>query len=181
MNFTKDILAVSSFYDFKNTVKYDILEEETLKSTLIIHSTLTAKILTEGRKYYIKPVIKYLSLNALEILSEKGKIGEIKFWGWSWRNPKLVINNQGEDEVWIFNRNEPGFFKSRSNPYKTYLTFKEREISYDILLKNFLVENTRNECLRRVEGMALFNENERLICLLGVYLNELLIFDEIDK
>lgn len=181
MNFTKDLLSMSSFYHFKNTVKYDIIEEPKLRSTLIIYSTLTADILMEHKTYHIKPVSNFFTIKGFEIISEQGKIGKIEYWGWTCRNPKLVIKNQKEDEVWIFDRNEPGFFKTRNNPYTTHLRSKDKLVSYDIQLNDFLEGNSKNECLRKVEGMAYYNEDDRLVCLLGIYLNELLIFDEMEK
>lgn len=163
---------------FHNTVNYDIVEENSVKSTLTIKSTLTGELQTEGNTYQIKPIIKFFTVSGFDILLGPDKIGRIEYWGWTWKKPKLIIKTQGGDQVWIFERNEPGLFKKRTNPYITKLKHQDREVDYEIELGN---SGNGLESLRRLRGIASFNGDDRLPCQLGIYLNELLIFDEMEK
>lgn len=178
MSFTKNSVIVNPLYSFHNTVRYDVIEENLKKSTLTIFSTLTGELQTEDKTYHIKPIVKFFTVKGFEILLGTNKIGRIRYWGWSWKKPKLIIKTQGDDQVWIFERNEPRLFQKRTNSYITKLKHQDREVDYEIKLDK---AGNGEESLRRLRGVASFNEDDRLPCQLGIYLNELLIFDEMDK
>ncbi|MFC5979486.1 hypothetical protein [Flavobacterium salmonis] len=178
ISFTKKTVFVNPLYSFHNRMNYNIIDENSIKSTLMIMSTLTGELQTEGKTYHIKPISKFFTVKGFEILLESNKIGSIEYWGWIWKKPKLIINIQGDDQVWIFEKNEPGLFRKRTNPYITKMKYQGREVEYKIESDN---STSEKESLRRLSGTASFKEEDRLPCQLGIYLNELLIFDEMDK
>jgi hypothetical protein len=178
MSFTKNSVFVNPLYSFHNTVNYDIIEGNSIKSTLTILSTLTGELQTGGKTYHIKPVTKFFTVKGFEIVLGTDKIGRIEYWGWTWKKPKLIIKAQGDDQVWIFERNEPGLFQKRTNPYMTKLKHHDREVDYQIEVDN---SSKGNESLRGLRGIGSFSGDDRLPCQLGIFLNELLIFDEMDK
>jgi hypothetical protein len=178
MSFSKDLVYVNSLYGFHNTLRYEISEENSIKSSLTVRSTFSGELHTEDKIYHIKPISKFFTIKAFEILLETSTIGRIEYWGWTWRKPKLLIYTKEHDEVWVFERNEPGLFKKRASPYMTKLTCGDKEVNYKIELED---SNNGKGILSRLSGVASFKENDRLVCHLGIYLNELLIFDEMNK
>jgi hypothetical protein len=175
MSFSKEFVSANPFYNYKNTVRYNILEENLTKSTLTVYSTLTAELQTEGRKYSIKPTtFARFFVTGLEILSETSKIGR-------GTSSKVTINKGGIDEVWMFHAKGRWFGSRRSNPYTTKLKCGDKEIDYVIEMGDFFSASNKNECLRNVNGTASFSNDDRLPSYLGIYLNELLIFNDMDK
>jgi hypothetical protein len=141
-------------------------------------SSLTSELHTDSRIYHIKPIIRFFSVKSFEILLDSNQIGRIEYWGWTWKKPKLIIKTQGYEQVWTFERNEPRLFRNRTNHYTTKLKHQDREVVYEIELdKSINVKENLNE----LKGVAYFDGDDRLQCHLGIYLNELLIFDEMDK
>ncbi len=178
MTFIKRPIFINSLYSFHNTVNYEIIEENSINSTLTVESTFTGTLQTEGETYHIKPVTEFFSVKDFEILLEANKVAKIEYWGWTWNKPKLIIKTEEFEEIWIFERNEPKLFKKRPNPYITKLICQNREVKYEIQLND---SSHEYKGLIGVSGLASFTDNDQLPCLLGIYLNELLIFDEMEK
>lgn len=181
LTFKKKLISVNSIYDYINTVAYEIFQGEKFVSLIEIKSTWTAEFNFDSQRFYIKPVIKFFILRRLEFLSEENiKLGDIHFGGWTWVKPKIVLIGMNE-EKWQFDTNSPSIFQRRENLYRTNLKFNGKTISYKFELGDFLSENTKNDCLREVKGIINFDQSDFLVAILGIYLNELLIFDEMDK
>ncbi len=178
ISFTKNLNFVNPYYNFHNTCNYNIVENNSIKSSLKVMSSFTSELHTECKMYLIKPVTRFLTVKCFEVLLGSDQIGRIEYWGWTWKKPKLIIHDQGNEQVWIYERNEPKPFNNRTSPYTTKLKYQDREIVYEIELDKSI---NGNENLSELKGIAYFDEETRLPCLLGIFLNELLIFDEMDK
>lgn len=174
--FKKILISKNKFYNFKNIICYEVTNEEEIIAKIEINSTFTAKIDFDSNVYFIRPLTRFFVLRKLEIFSSENiKIGEIDYWSWNWKKPKIFIYNK----IWEFNKNQPSFFKNRKNNYSTFLNGVNEMISYKIEIGEFFGTNNQNNCLRELNGIITFEGNSNLIVIIGIYLNELLIFEEL--
>ncbi|WP_163410868.1 hypothetical protein [Flavobacterium ajazii] len=180
--FKKFFISKNTFWNFKNIVCYEISKEEEIIARIEINSTFTAKIDYNSHEYFIRPLTRFSVLRKLEIFSSENlKIGEIDYWRWTWLRPKISIYDKYINENWEFDKNAPSFFKNRKNTYTTFLNDGNKIISYEIKLGSFFEDNNKNDCLKELNGIIRFSGNSNLILILGVYLNELLVFEEMEK
>ncbi|MCL9805492.1 hypothetical protein NAT51_08160 [Flavobacterium amniphilum] len=182
LSFKKVFISKSSLLDYRNNLLYEVSKNGEIIATIEINSTLTATIHYNSETYYIKPLTKFFRVKKLELFSaENFKIGEIDYWRWAWNKSKITLFGTDENETWEYDKNSPSFFSSRKNMYSTFLRKNNDTISYTIESGKFFGNNTKNNCLREINGTIAFTGSCNLIMLLGVYLNELLIFEEAEK
>ncbi len=173
--FKKILISKNKFYNFKNIICYEVTNEEEKIAKIEINSTFTAKIDFDSNVYYIRALTKFFVVSKLEIFSSENiKIGEIDYWSWNWKKPKISIY----DKIWEFNKNL-SIFKNRKNNYFTFISRNTEIISYKIELGKFFEVEKKNNCLRELNGTIEFDGNLSLIVIIGIYLNELLIFQEL--
>lgn len=181
ITFKKKIASKNNFHHYINTVVYEVFNDDSLISILEIKNGLVAKFSYDESEYHIKPIVKFFIISKFEILlKENDKIGEIKYWGWNCKKPKITINSIEGKQIWIFNKNPAPFLKKRKDTYETFLDFNETSISYKIS-KGVFFSRTKNDSLRESFGTIHNFETNPLVGLVGLFLNELLIFDEMDK
>lgn len=179
--FKKICISKNTFWNFKNTVCYEVSREEEIIARIEINSTFTAKIDYNSNVYFIRPLTRLFAVRKLEIFSSENlKIGEIDYWRWTWLRPKISIDDIHKNKTWEFDKNEPSIFRNRKNIYTTFLKGGNEIISYEIKLGKFFGDNNKNNCLRELNGTIRFAGNSNLMLILGVYLNELLIFEEME-
>jgi len=177
--FKKIFISKNAFWNYKNVVCYEVSKEGEIIARIEINSTFTAKIDYNSTVYFIRPLTRLFTLRKLEIFSSENiKIGEIDYWRWSWLRPKISIYDKHKNENWEFDENKPSIFKNRKDIYSTFLKDENEIISYEIRLGKFFGNNDKNDCLRELNGIIKFTGNSNLMLILGVYLNELLLFEE---
>lgn len=182
LSLRKLLLQETLFRVLKNIVCYEVSKEEEIIAKIEINSTFTAKIVYNSIVYFIRASTRLLAVRKLKIFSSENlKLGEIDYWRWTWLRPKIVIKDKHKNESWKFYKNKPSIFKNRKNIYNTFLKSENEIISYEIKLGNFLGDTNKNNCLRELNGIIRFDGNSNLMLILGVYLNELLIFEEMEK
>lgn len=177
----KKLLYKNSIYDFKNTILYEVIKDNEIFAQLKVESTFTVELFFDSKIFNIQAEGKFFNVKNFKIIEDNVQIGKIKFWGWTWNWPKIILSKNNKEETWEFDSNKPSIFQSRSDHIKTSLKKHNEIINYEIKLLNFFSPDTRNECLREVDGEISFTGPNEFIAILGVYLNELLIFDEMDK
>jgi hypothetical protein len=182
MNYRKKFISNNALYDYKNIITYEILIDNNIKSSIEIKSTFTADFLYESKLYKIRPVTNFIAVRKFEILTNENiKLGEIKYWNWPWINPYIIIYSSAGNIVWKFDRKEPSFFRSRSSEYNTELNSDRETILYNFQIGNYFTPDTKNDCLREINGTIKCSGPNSLIGIIGIYLNELMIFDEMNK
>jgi hypothetical protein len=179
LSFKKIFVSKNTFWNYKNIVRYEVEKEGEIIGRIEINSTYTATIDYDSRTYHIKASTRLFVVRKLEVfLSENLKIGEIDYWR---RTPRISIYQTNRNDTWEFDENKPSFFGNRKNEYTTFLKGDNGIISYKIELGNFFSDKNKNDCLRELNGIVNFGGQSSLIAILGIYINELLIFEEMEK
>jgi hypothetical protein len=179
IQFSKYLNSENQYYNFINETEYVINDSNA--SQLKIINNLFAELEFNSRKYIIKPITNFFILNSFKILEDDIVIGKIDYWGWTWKKPKLKITINSEEQVWIFERYEPNLLKKRANPYKTKLTSESKQINFEIYNELLEVKKIKFKEKYYIKGTAIYGDNDKLVCLIGIFLNELLVFDEMEK
>lgn len=180
--FKKKLISQNSTFYYINTVQYDINSQSEHIASVVIKSFVTAEITVNNEIFHIKPIVKFWTVSRLNILTAQNqKIGQIHFWGWTWKKPTITLYKEGNNEVWKFQQYRPRLFQRTNSSYTTGLTNEDKSILYRFVTGNYFTANTRNECLKELSGTIDFSGPFSPVSILGVYLNELLIFDQMDK
>lgn len=179
--FKKVLISKHKFWSYKNVLAYIVGNEEKIIARIEVNSTFTAKIDYESRIYNVRALTRLFAINKLEVFSsENVKIGEIDYWRWNGK-PSISIHDTHGNETWEFDKNIPPLFSNRKNIYSTFLKDGNSKIFYEIEKGKFFKGGNGNDCLREVNGIVHFPGRFGLIAVLGIYINELLIFEEMTK
>lgn len=183
LTFKKNFVSKNFWYDHNNTLEYDISINEHIISRMKVKSTLTAQFEYDSKTYLVKPIIKFFILKKWELVDENGQLlGEIKLGGWRQKRHRILLNKKGKDqEIWEFHKNSSSFSNRTNEIYQTDLKLGNKIISYNIKLSNYFTPYTTNQCLRELDGDALYDEPDHFVAILGIFLNEYFIFEEMDK
>lgn len=178
MFFNRKSISENYFFRNQNEIIYEISKNENFLTSLKIISNFTAEFTYLDRVYVIKPIVRFFTISRYKILLDNIEIGEIKYSGWNWIKPKIKIKLEENYEDWIFDPNKPSIIKNRKDTYDTFLSFKESVITYNMNRGDYL---TKNKHKRGIFGTINDFEINPILGVIGLFLNELLIFDEMDK
>ncbi|HOY42359.1 MAG TPA: hypothetical protein PLX60_10870 [Chitinophagales bacterium] len=177
LSFKKQIISIDAHWCHKNVVIYEINKDDKNIATIEINSIFTAKINYNSKTYLIRPKTKFVFIKKLEIFSsEDVKIGEIDYWRWTWLNPLILLFEANQTIEWEFDKN--GSFRNRSNNYITFIKSEKNTITYEIEFHNTLDDNTTNNYLKKTNGKIKFIGDSSFITILGVFVNNILIYED---
>ena len=156
--------------DKPNTI-YNLKSSNELQFRIEFIHSVNAKIIENDKTYYCGPPAKKVSFGKINIIdNEKNKIGNINFWGWTFKKKKITLQSERGEIFWTINNRNYNEVELINNEIVLTLIKEKSNTVWKNILNDQQKDNFSITFSERIK-------EEKLMCGLAIYVYELIEFN----